>query len=246
MDKNVVYALTDPQGLVRYVGKSTSGLNRPREHARLAQVSRDGRFFDQTHKARWIRSLQRRGLSYGIVVLFASPVSIGLEDAERFWIAESRRRGFSLTNLTLGGDGKQGFVTPDCVRKKISSSHIGKALSPEHRAKIADAGRGRIKSAETRAKLSLALKGHVVSSDTRAKISASQRRPPASETEQWVRDYLSGMSAAKIADRYGRGPTSIYRELRRRGLPSHPLGHRSPDESNLSAISPPQMDPLCP
>ncbi len=61
------------------------------------------------------------------------------------------------------------------VRKKNSESHLGKKLSPEHRAKVGLAFKGRKHSVDSRAKMSAALKGKIFTPEHRASISKGQR-----------------------------------------------------------------------
>lgn len=163
---NIVYGLIDPRdGSLRYVGKSTSGLHRARQHARPFALKNEF-----THKANWVRSLVAAGLTPEIEVLEEAVREV-LADAEHFWIAYFRGLGCDLTNLTDGGDGTLGWKPSDEVKSKISAATKGRGRgvpkSAEHRAKIAESNRkvdrsylvGRVKTAEERARLSAALKG---------------------------------------------------------------------------------------
>jgi len=169
MKKFLVYVLVDPRtGAPRYVGRSSSGLRRPRRHIHDSEL----RACEGTHKARWIRQLKRLGLRYSIDVIYASDVDIALSEAEVFWIAELRRRGFDLTNSTDGGEGQRGHVFSLEHRKKISEAKRGVRFTPEHRAKISAANKNR--SSETRAKLSAAARNR--SPETLMAISEGRRR----------------------------------------------------------------------
>lgn len=101
----LVYGLTDPTtAAIRYIGKSSAGLERPREH-----VGKIGR--ETTHKANWIRVLLQAGAMYGIRVLEECSDFDQAAQAEIRWIAEGRRAGWPLTNLTDGGEGASCEVT---------------------------------------------------------------------------------------------------------------------------------------
>lgn len=94
--KFLIYALRDPvTGEYRYIGKSSSGMRRPKKHAELARNGERG------HKANWIRSLQAIGRRYEIVVL-EEVIESELNARETFWITFYKPFGL-LTNISDGG-----------------------------------------------------------------------------------------------------------------------------------------------
>lgn len=162
--KYLIYALADPRsGQWRYIGRSSSGLKRPRRHRWLARRG------EASYKANWIRQLLAAGLEYQIVVLEAFASTGGLAEAERDWIAAACAVGVELTNLTLGGEEvrswkqqasaakQRGVPKSASWRANISAGLKGKKKSLAHCAKLkaACALRQPI-SSETKAKLSLA------------------------------------------------------------------------------------------
>lgn len=162
----LIYALTDPRtNLVRYIGKSTTGLKRPRFCATPSRLARE-----RTHKANWIRGLISSGLRFGVDVLEEFERASDLDWAEKYWIAQARSLGWPLTNLTDGGEGAGHPVSPE-TRAKIAAANVGKSVSAETRAKIGAATRGRRASNETRLRISMALIGRSPSAETRAKLS---------------------------------------------------------------------------
>lgn len=105
-DRFIVYGLTEPgTECVRYIGKSASGLKRPKSHRLASRLAED-----RSHKGNWIRSLLEEGRCYGIVVLESAADGQFLQDLERFWIAQGTGLGWRLTNHTKGGDGTLGVV----------------------------------------------------------------------------------------------------------------------------------------
>ncbi len=172
MSRYLVYALADPRsGATFWVGKSTSGLSRPRAHGSLSGL-RDA---DRTNraKAHTIRELQALGLSYRIEVLESLPeperaadvasrlpFGIALGEAERKWIAFGRAEGWPLLNRTLGGEnvvGPTAGVSPSTeTRAKLSAALMGRPKSLEHRAAISLGKRGRKPTEEARKHQSLA------------------------------------------------------------------------------------------
>lgn len=114
-------------------------------------------------------------------------------------IAQLRRDGCELCNLTDGGEGTSGMKHSIETRAKISASETGKKISDEVRAKISAANKN--PSAETRAKISAAMTGkknslgHKPSDETRAKTSASLNGHKVSA------DARAKMSAAKMGNK---------------------------------------------
>lgn len=186
--RHIIYGLTDPStGAVRYVGKSTSGLKRPRGHSCPSRL-RDG-----THRSNWILSLKRSGLRYGIRILENCAAAEQLADAERRWIAHGRAAGWPLTNICDGGEGCPGSVRSPEQRAHLSAVLRGRPcpVTPEGRAVLR-----RPKSAETRAKMSAAQqgnrkgeahKGRSISQEQRARIASTltgRKRSMESRTKQ--------------------------------------------------------------
>lgn len=153
---HLIYALVDPRNGERfYVGQSSVGLERPRQHWRAYALR------EKTAKADYVRALLAFGYVPQIEILqnisdpdepippplhcWTSDDVCALDAAEMRWIAYGRAQGWPLTNRTHGGDGLRGLVrTPEhCAA--ISASHMGnqygkgRVITPEHRAKISAA-----------------------------------------------------------------------------------------------------------
>ena len=96
-DQFLIYGLIDPRtDMVRYVGRSCSGMSRPRQHQRPVLES------DRTHRANWIRSLHAEGLRHRECVLEVVTKET-IADSEVWWIAYGRALGWPLTNISAGG-----------------------------------------------------------------------------------------------------------------------------------------------
>lgn len=161
----LVYGLIDPRtNEVRYIGKSIYGLKRARAHG---QPSRLDRY--PGHRANWIRSLQREGLSFCCVVLCRCSED-QLDAAEIFWIAEGRRLGWTLTNATDGGEGAPGCIQSEETKRKVGAFHAGRPKSAEHRARIAEALRGQKHTPERVAKIAAARKPTVLSPEHKERL----------------------------------------------------------------------------
>ena len=95
-------------------------------------------------------------------------------------IAQLRAEGFTLTNMTDGGEGAKGVVHTVEMREKNAAAHRGRKHSQEAKAKMSAARKGRRPSAESNVKRSCAMRGNVngvgvhPSLETRAKLSAAQ------------------------------------------------------------------------
>lgn len=151
----IIYALFDPRepGHFRYVGKSTTTADlRLRSHIKEARKQQRKRIY----KNCWIRKLLRDGVSPCICVLekLQDADKVGHNTREVHWIAELRRHGHKLTNLTKGGDGGAAVGVPktELHREAISKTLTGHAISVETREKISAGLRGRASTSGTKFK----------------------------------------------------------------------------------------------
>jgi hypothetical protein len=210
VSKHIVYGLVDPRTLlIRYVGKSGSGLNRPKTHRQPSRVNA------KTHVGAWVRQLVREGLTYVIVTLEELPAGDGLNDAEIWWIAFGRACGWPLTNLTTGGEGLPGHEVSSETREKISSAQRGRPLAPEHCAALSEGAKRRWETEDREA--------HAERARARAEDPVVRER-----LSRQARDYYSD-PAMRVAqsERVTRSWESL--ELRERQRVSH-LGHKHSDE----------------
>lgn len=150
-----IYTLNDPRtGNVRYVGWTMDKKRRFREHLNRCCV-------EDTHKARWIRTLVSIGLQ-PIMCAIEEVTAANRVDREIFWIQHFRNTGEQLTNLTDGGDGIVNYRhTPEAI-EKFRTKLRGTPKSVQHRLKLAQARLGTKASAETRAKMSQSRIGRVM------------------------------------------------------------------------------------
>lgn len=119
-DTKLIYGLVDPRTLeVRYVGRSSSGLQRPALHGAASVLAKD-----KSHKARWIRELLSEGITYEIRILEFCHSLEALIEAEERWIWAGFRLGWPLTNGTFDG-GKPIEVSPE-TRALISAAKRGR------------------------------------------------------------------------------------------------------------------------
>lgn len=115
---NYIYALADPRtGIVRYVGKT----NDP-------QFRLEGHLRDKRNCARvkWLRELVSLGLQPQMIILEIIHPPLSWQDAEIWWIATGRERGWDLTNVSDGGEGPgpKGRNLPPPQRRRMSQVKI--------------------------------------------------------------------------------------------------------------------------
>lgn len=124
-----IYALKDPEGEIRYIGKSANPPARLRSHLSRARSGET-----KHHAANWIRSLLNRGESPKIEIIFTVPEGEPWEPYEIRMISEFRAEGHRLTNSTGGGDGFFD-MSPEALSKRVAAHQITR-MQPEYRARI--------------------------------------------------------------------------------------------------------------
>lgn len=206
--KSTIYALCNTKTKeIRYIGKTVQSLlARYRRHAAYAKSGSD------LYVHRWWRSLSEPPT---IIVIEEVPRELS-SDAEIRHIAEHKRNGARLTNLTDGGDGMLGRKHSDEHKEHMRSLMKGRVISQEARAKMSAAKKGKPRSEGAVAKQSKTLtgrkrpafsqewlqnignatRGRRHSEETKARISASgvgRKMPPKSvETLQRMSDAQRG------------------------------------------------------
>lgn len=138
---NLIYVLLDPDTHeVRYVGMTTRGVGRLKEHFLYGRKYRS-----HLYKYCWINNVISRGKE-PIINILQQWEYIDHQDlcaAEVYWISYFRSVGSPLTNLTDGGEGTVGRKVSKETREKVSKSNRGKKHTQEAKEKIRAAGLGR-------------------------------------------------------------------------------------------------------
>ena len=104
-----IYALTDEDGTIRYIGKSVNPEARLQTHIREARIARGV----NKHKEAWIRQLLARNETPKLLLLERC-CDDTWEAAERQWIQRHQR---TLTNKAAGGN------SPGCSAKTRKSNY---------------------------------------------------------------------------------------------------------------------------
>ncbi len=171
--------MIDPRtDLPRYVGYTTKSLE-----DRLYKHIMDSKG-KNIHRAKWLKSLQDRGLKPIINLIEEVPDS-EWQFWERYWISQYRTWGFDLTNLTDGGLSYSVKLHDPDVQRRAGMGKLGWKHSLEHIEKRIAPLRGKKRSKEIGRKISIALigkfKGIPKSEDHKRKISESNKGKIVSE-----------------------------------------------------------------
>jgi group I intron endonuclease len=139
ISKYLIYALVSPiNGEIIYIGRSSSGLARPKHHLGSSVLSKS-----KTKLSNKIREFISSGHIPSIEIIEETNLEEELNNLEKYYIDYYKNiEGHKLLNMTSGGSGTK-----------------GRKVSKETRHKMSLASRGRKNSLETRKKISLAKKG---------------------------------------------------------------------------------------
>lgn len=128
VERGKVYFLWDPiTEEIRYIGITTKTLqHRLRGHlwdASHPQV--DGY---TSHRSRWIRKRYAESSVYPEIALLEEYDTITIKelgDRERLWIAYGHSQGWPLTNLTVGGEGVNGYSFSEEQKAHLRQLNLG-------------------------------------------------------------------------------------------------------------------------
>lgn len=117
VNNNVIYALKDPNGTIRYIGQTTVGIHkRFRSHKNQAKT---GRNQPVSHFVKKYMDL----VTIEIIEICTKEL---LNEREKYWISYYKKLGFKLLNLTNGGEGCSGFKMPKEIIEKQRARLLGK------------------------------------------------------------------------------------------------------------------------
>jgi len=151
------YTHSTPEGRIFYVGKG-----------------KGGRAYSKKDRNRYWHNLVSK---YGYEVEIHSYWSTDAEaiEHEKELIAQYRKEGLKLVNMTDGGEGHSGFTKSAETKAKLSASLKGRLVSQETREKIRAKHLGKLVSESTKEKLRLHNLGKIHSEETKQKISESSK-----------------------------------------------------------------------
>lgn len=114
--RKIIYGLVDPRNnKLRYIGKSCSGLTRPRQHTRPSDLVYD------TPKVNWIKELINQYLKPKIIIIQECFSHDELNEREDYWIKYYKNEcGFELVNSCWGGKGTPGYKHTEEYKKLMS------------------------------------------------------------------------------------------------------------------------------
>lgn len=165
--KTYIYALCEPSGEVRYIGKADNPKQRFQKHLRNAIRGA------ATYKNNWLRSLMARG-QMPVLKILKRVSKRKWQNWEKLFISRSKESGCRLVNLTEGGEGTAGLSPSPAARAKLSRFFRGRKLSEEHILKVRKALVGHSVSEATRQKIRQAKLGKCASAATRLKMSETR------------------------------------------------------------------------
>ena len=174
MNNYYVYIHIDPRtNEIRYVGKGKG-----KRAYSLSDSKRTG------HHRNWLKQLKLLDLEPIIKIIEQNLEEKQAFIIEKFWIAEYRKNGVSLTNLTDGGEGASGYKVPkgrSAWNKGIPASEESKRKSSKSHRGLPNPNKGKKFSEEVRQKMSQSKKGKKQSEEhirKRAKSNAGNPSRP--------------------------------------------------------------------
>jgi len=115
-----IYTLSDDKNNIKYVGQTNNIERRLNNH--IYEANNNG---GKNKRCSWVKSLLNKNNKPKIDIIDIVPIEEWMF-WETYWITQIKSWGFSLVNMTNGGDGKYGYTPSNETIKKISDSHKGK------------------------------------------------------------------------------------------------------------------------
>jgi hypothetical protein len=213
LTKNLIYALIDPRsGDVRYIGKSTSGLIRPKEHLQPKRTAKN-----RTRNGNWVKHLLDNGLRPIIRILECKESPEELYELEKYYVKKMKEDGAKLNNHTEGGEGLFGKKHSLETKIKCSLAHGG--MGPEAEKMVCELY---VSGESTRKIASLTGFGattvwNVLKRNEISKRTAAEGRTKAKGTvlENILDLYRQGMLPTEISNKLGISKPTVCRKLKK-------------------------------
>lgn len=160
----------------------------------------------------WNRVKDKHGCT--VKILFNNLTEDLAFELEKEIISTLRKDGYSLCNLTDGGEGSSGIIVSSETRKKISAIHKGVPKKPEAIAKTRSAHLGKVVSEDVRLNMSLAQIGKKHTKETKIKMSETHfLHPPYQDKNIYTFYHKSGEvftgTRIELCRKYGLNPNQI-------------------------------------
>lgn len=126
-----IYTLSDPNGNIRYIGKTNCLRKRLYAHIIEARSKKS-----KSHKNNWLISLLNQNLNPIIDIIDEVPID-EWQFWEKYWISQIKQWGFNLVNLSEGGYNNN-YKRSKITKLKMRNSKIGTTLSEEQKKKISE------------------------------------------------------------------------------------------------------------
>ncbi len=193
MKKYIVYALSYDASDRLYVGKSSSGQERPRQHGRQAMLD-----VVKTPVANWIRKYRKQtGNDPEIIALEEYDSPDLLNDAERFFIAYFRSIGARLLNQTDGGEGALGYKQSAETKEKRAAKLRGKPRSEDTKRKLSIINKVAANTPEARERSAAPNRGRRLPEASRKAIAEKLSERPM--TDAWADSLAKARAVGVIA-----------------------------------------------
>lgn len=177
------------------------------------------------------RVVRKHGKENISILMFHRDTEASAFEDEVAWIHVLRSAGYSLCNLTDGGEGASGMKQSEDAKRKIAAFNTGRVVTKEVREKIAKALRGIPLSEETKRKVGEASRGRVKSEETRRKLSEALRgRVGTNKGKKFSEEHKARISASLKGLNKGvpRGPMS---DSHRAKVSAGKMGHFVSEET---------------
>ena len=189
MRAGVIYAICEPDGAIRYIGKTGDFKRRVRGHKSDWYKRRSNPYL-----CRWANKLIRQGMQ-PVFRILQECLPGTMDECEREWIARGKAKGWRLCNMNEGGEG--GKALHDDARRRISEISKARWQTPEYRERWQKATGARILSHEERERRELERQQGIAIRERNMAIHAA-RVAEAEKKKRWVFVPLTHNSTAFV------------------------------------------------